>query len=110
MGGEALAGTGLIDWFRGGANGISAMKIAGVPVQVLGALALVVAVVWVFVWPQRDVDGLAYLMLRWGHALVWLLLAVAAFLAPVTATAAKGAAIAAGVVYLAFLVTITLTR
>ncbi|MGI5268337.1 hypothetical protein ACQEUU_04245 [Nonomuraea sp. CA-218870] len=29
------------------------MKVIGVPVQVWGAIALVLAVVWVVVWPQR---------------------------------------------------------
>ncbi|MDA0631848.1 hypothetical protein OUY22_00325 [Nonomuraea sp. MCN248] len=85
------------------------MKVIGVPVQVWGAIALVLAVVWVVVWPQRQVDGLAYLILRWGHALAWLLLGLAAFLAPFTATAAKVAGMGAGVVYLAFMATIVTT-
>ncbi|MEV4094317.1 hypothetical protein [Streptosporangium saharense] len=85
------------------------MKVVGVPVQVWGVVALVLAVVWAFVWPQRDVDGLAYLILRWGHALVWLLLAVTAFLAPAASTAAKRTGMAAGAVYFAFLATITIT-
>ncbi|MEV4835461.1 hypothetical protein AB0K05_13120 [Nonomuraea sp. NPDC049486] len=84
------------------------MRIIGVPVQVWGAIALILAVVWVFVWPQREVDGVAYLILRWGHALVWLLLGIAAFLAPVGSTAAKGTGMAAGLVYLAFLVTVSI--
>ncbi|MBG0814554.1 hypothetical protein [Planomonospora sp. ID82291] len=79
------------------------MKIVNVPVQVWGALCLVLAVVWFFVWPQRDVEGLHYLVLRWGHALVWLLLALAAFLAPATPSA-RFPAVAAGLVYAAFLV------
>jgi hypothetical protein len=85
------------------------MRIMGVPPRVWGVVALVLAVVWTFVWPQRDVEGPAYLILRWGHALVWLLLAVAAFLAPAAPTAAKRTSMAAGAVYFAFLATVTIT-
>jgi len=43
-----------------------------------------VAVIWVFVWPSNKPvapNSLPHLILRWAHALVWVLLATAAFIA-----------------------------
>lgn len=62
----------------------------GVPVALWGLAAIAFSIVWVFVWPSDKVDGLGgsqYLVLRWGHALVWLLLALSAFAASTPATA-----------------------
>ncbi len=76
---------------------------------------LVMAGTWVFIWPSYRAVGAPYwryLLLRWGHALTWLLLAVATFLAGTgrwggSVTAAL-LGILAVVVYFAFLyVTIT---
>ena len=42
------------------------------------------AVIWVFVWPSNkrvEADSLPHFILRWFHALVWLLLATTAFIA-----------------------------
>ncbi len=56
----------------------------GVPLVLLGGVCLVLTIVWAFVWPRGRVtpsDGTRYLIVRWFHALVWLLLALAAFVA-----------------------------
>jgi hypothetical protein len=42
------------------------------------AIALIVAVIYSFVWPHKsaaDANGFRFYLLRWGHALTWLLLA-----------------------------------
>lgn len=55
----------------------------GIPLFVWGALCLVVAVLSAIVWPSRNVSsttGLPYLILRWSHSAVWLLLALSCFL------------------------------
>lgn len=50
---------------------------------VWAAACLALAVVWIFVWPSdragANRSGLHFLVLRWGHALCWLLLAVSCF-------------------------------
>jgi len=49
-----------------------------------GALGLIVSAVWLFVWPSDQavgVSALQYFVLRWFHAIVWLLLSAAAFAA-----------------------------
>ncbi len=49
------------------------------PWFVWAALALVVATVYAFVWPQKiagAVTGLRFFIIRWGHMLTWILLAV----------------------------------
>jgi len=43
------------------------------------ALALIVGVIYSFVWPHKAVTattGFRFLVLRWGHALTWILLSV----------------------------------
>jgi len=60
------------------------MKLLGIPYIQLGLAALVIAVLWVFIWPhKRNVKpgSLPHFILRWFHALVWLLLAAAAIIA-----------------------------
>ena len=42
-------------------------------------LALVVAVIYAFVWPHKALTvatGFRFLIIRWGHALTWLLLTI----------------------------------
>lgn len=59
-------------------------KFLGLPFVVWGAICLVLAVVWIVFWPSDKAvatEGLRFVILRWFHALVWLLLAIAAFLA-----------------------------
>lgn len=80
----------------------------GVPWLGWGLLALGLAVVWVVVWPAdqaADASGLRYLSLRWGHAVVWLLLAGSCFARGMNLAtgAANLLALAALAVYLAFL-------
>ncbi len=61
-------------------------KMLGIPLVIWGLLALALAAVWVFVWPAEQAVGAGaaqYFVLRWFHAIVWLLLAAAAFAAAV---------------------------
>jgi len=70
-----------------------AKKLWGIPLVVWGVLGLGISVVWLFVWPSDKVDGasaLEFLVLRWFHAIVWLLLAAAAFMAAAGPTRARG--------------------
>jgi len=73
-------------------------------------LALIVAAIFVYIWPHKAVTmttGFRYLIVRWGHALTWLLLAVS-FSRSVRGTGPElngGAsliALAGGLVYLLF--------
>jgi hypothetical protein len=56
----------------------------GVPWFVWGLLCLAVAVIFTVIWPggrsPSSLPGLQYIILRWFHALVWILLAVSFFL------------------------------
>ena len=78
--------------------------------QVRGALVcLLVAVVYLFLWPGRNEREQfrqfplwRRIVLRWFHSLTWLLIAVACLLW------SKLTAIAAAVVYVVFLVTVRL--
>ncbi len=61
-----------------------AKRMLGIPFVVWGILGLVIATIWLFVWPSDKVAGastLQFIVLRWFHALVWLLLSAAAFAA-----------------------------
>src|SRR5437879_3935157 len=55
-----------------------------IPWFVWGMPALAVATVFVFVWPKSKSSGgargLRYLVLRWFHPLVWVLIALSFFL------------------------------
>jgi hypothetical protein len=74
------------------------------------ALALVVAVIYSFVWPHKAVTtttGFRFLVLRWGHALTWILLAVNFLLrglSPSLNGAANIVALAGGLMYMLFMV------
>jgi hypothetical protein len=85
-------------------------KFLGLPLPVWGVLCLALSIVWILVWPsdRAVVPGtLAYFILRWFHALVWVLLGLAAFIAafkePGGARLAKLVALASLVVYLVFM-------
>jgi hypothetical protein len=58
-------------------------KFLGVPMFVWGGLCLVVAIVFTIIWPSNkvanDTTALRYIVLRWFHALVWVLLALSCF-------------------------------
>ncbi|MFN8402733.1 MAG: hypothetical protein U0V48_04155 [Anaerolineales bacterium] len=72
------------------------------------AIALVIAVIFVFIWPHKAVTtttGFRYFVIRWGHALTWVLLAVNFALRgidPSLNDAANLIAAAGGVTYLLF--------
>lgn len=79
----------------------------GLPWAVWGVAALALALVWVVVWPTdraAGASGLRLWLLRWGHALVWVLLGISFFVRGVGQEgAANVIALAALAVYLAFL-------
>ena len=89
-----------------------APKFLGLPLPVWGSLCVVIGIIWVFVWPSAratPTESVRFIILRWFHALVWLLLALAAFIAgfnildgPKTA---KPIALLSLVVYLIFMAT-----
>jgi hypothetical protein len=73
-------------------------------------LTLVVAVVYLFVWPHKNVTlttGFRFFILRWGHMLTWLLLAINFLLrgfSPSLNGVANLIALAGGLMYVLFLV------
>lgn len=92
-------------------------QFAVLPSTVWAALCLLIAAIYVRVWPRGRAStarGLRYLILRWFHALVWVLLAIAILL---RARASQGSQIWAGLtgllalaVYIAFLVATFTTK
>ena len=59
-------------------------KFLGVPLALWGIACLALSVVWGIYWPSDKAvpDGtIRFLVLRWGHTLVWALLALSAFVA-----------------------------
>ena len=74
------------------------------------ALALVVALIYSFVWPQKAVTvttGFRFFVLRWGHALTWILLAINFLLRGLSSSlngAANVIALAGGLMYASFMV------
>lgn len=79
------------------------------PWFVWAGLALLLAVVWVYVGPHTKmtaVPGFRFFIIRWGHALTWLLLAVNFLLrglSPSLDGVANVVALAGGAVYLWFM-------
>jgi hypothetical protein len=73
-------------------------------------LAFVVAVIYSFIWPQKIVTintGFRFLVLRWAHALTWLLLTVNFVLrglSPSLSSAANILALGGGLVYILFII------
>ena len=92
-------------------------KLFGVPLVLWGVLCSVLTIVWIFVWPgdkATATTGLRFIILRWFHALVWLFLAIAAFIAAFnvlggSATARRVAWLSL-VTYLVFMATLLTTR
>jgi len=80
------------------------------PWFVWAGLALVVAVVYSFVWPQKTATaatGFRFFILRWGHALTWVLLAINFLLrglSPSLNGVANILALAGGLMYALFIV------
>ncbi len=88
-------------------------RFLGIPAVVWSLLALVIAAIFVYVWPSDKVPGdttsIRYLILRWGHTLVWVLIASFILLRSVGAsTFANLLAALAGVTYLAFVATLVM--
>lgn len=81
----------------------------GLPLPIWSAICLAVGVVYLFLWPKpgdRERDRFTHIVLRWFHAAVWLLLAVAALLAAAGSETIAAVAILVGVLmYVIFLVT-----
>ena len=81
-----------------------------IPYFVWSALALILAIVWIYVGPHTKLtvtSGLRYLVIRWGHALTWVLLAVSFLLRGISPSlngAANLIAASGGLVYLLFMV------
>ncbi len=74
-------------------------------------LALIVAVIYSFVWPHKAMTtpsaGFRFFVLRWGHALTWLLLAINFILRGIDPSLnglASLIAIAGGLMYALFMV------
>lgn len=73
-------------------------------------LATVIALIYAFVWPQKAAEmasGFRFVIIRWGHALVWLLLAtnfVLRGISPSLNGIANVIALAGGFVYFLFMV------
>jgi hypothetical protein len=86
------------------------------PWFVWAGLALVVAVVYSFVWPEKvgtAATGFRFFILRWGHALTWLLLALNFLLrglSPSLNGAANLVALAGGGLYFLFLIMTFMVR
>ena len=82
-----------------------------IPYFVWTALALGIAGIFTHVWPHQVVTvpsaGFRYFIIRWGHALTWILLAVSFFLRGIGPDLNGGSsffALAGGVMYLLFMV------
>lgn len=81
----------------------------GIPWFVWAAVALAIAVIYTFVWPRNAVaasTGFRFFVLRWGHALTWVLLGINFLLRGVSPNlngAATLFALAGGAMYLLFL-------
>jgi len=89
----------------------------GLPLWFWGLICLGLTLVWVVVYPRTLAARLTawrFIVVRWFHALTWLLLAVAAFLAAFDplggAALAQPVALAALGVYIVFLLTTTVSR
>lgn len=82
-----------------------------VPWFIWAAFALLVAIVYAFVWPQKTVVSATefrLFIMRWGHTLTWLLLAINFILrgiSPSLNSTANWIALAGGLMYVLFLVT-----
>jgi hypothetical protein len=92
-------------------------RFLGVPLPILGMLALLITVIWIFVWPSDRAalgEPVRYFILRWFHAIVWLLLALAAFIAgfnlPGGVRLAKPVAFVSLIIYLIFMAAFLTSR
>ena len=80
------------------------------------ALSLVVAVIYSFVWPHKNLTvtaGSHFFILRWGHALAWVLLAINFLLrgiSPAWNGLANIVALIGGLLYILFLIMIFVVK
>ena len=80
------------------------------PWFVWAGLALVIAVSYAFVWPQKAAiaaTGFRFFMLRWGHTLTWILLSINFLLrglSPSLNGVANIVALIGGLMYVLFMV------
>ncbi|MBA3532006.1 MAG: hypothetical protein H0T73_08820 [Ardenticatenales bacterium] len=88
-------------------------KFLGLPFAAWGLLCLLLAALWLVVGPQERLmgaTGLRFVVLRYFHALTWLLLAIAAFLAGFDllggTSSARMVALLSLAVYITFLITL----
>ena len=93
------------------------MDILGIPYLVWGIGGLALAVLWIFVWPQKtEVPKTSphYFILRWFHSLVWLLLSSAGFLSYFNILGGRNTAqtmsLLALIAYLIFMASVTTTK
>jgi hypothetical protein len=88
----------------------------GVPLGLYGIPCFLLAFAFLFVWPHNLLPQSEWrrFILRWGHALVWLLLGLAAFVGGTGAfgglPVAGGLAFASVLVYVIFVMTMLTTR
>ena len=80
------------------------------PWFVWAALALLIAIIYAFVWPQKTAEGISgfrFFIIRWGHTLTWVLIAINFVLrgiSPSLTGTANLFALAGGIMYLLFIV------
>lgn len=93
------------------------MTLIVIPYTVWGIAAVVMAVIWVLVWPRKKnvkPGSLPYFILRWFHALTWLLLAAAAWIAGYDIlggqTTAQLVVFLGLITYLIFIATVIVTK
>ena len=92
------------------------MGFLNLPWFLWAILALAVAIIYSFVWPHKVVTvttGFRFLVLRWAHALTWLLLALSFFLrglSPSLNGAANWIALAGGLLYALFLIMLFIVK
>jgi len=73
-------------------------------------VALVIAVIYTYIWPRKVITsttGIRYIIIRWGHAVTWILLSLNFIfrgINPSLDTAANLIALTGGVIYLLFMV------
>jgi hypothetical protein len=88
------------------------MPFLGLPLPLWSLLCLTVAAVWVFIWPNKKTQAnrVQHFILRWFHALVWVFLAAAAFIAGVDAGLAEKVALLSLLTYGVFMFTTLTTK
>lgn len=83
-----------------------------IPWAIWGLLALGIAVIFVIVVPRRqkvyELQGMTFIIVRWFHSLVWLLLSVSFFIRDIPALNGLANPLAAlgGLTYLIYMVTL----